>query len=160
MTGLGDDQRRLDGLEIAHFADQDDVGVLPQHVLQRLGEAVRVGEHLALVDHRVLVLVHELDRVLDGDDVLGARVIDLVDHRRERRRLAAAGRAGDAIQDAEMRTPTGTLRITVSIGAAGRRAGMAALDAVLAEADAALYGVKSTGRNRVDGPPHEAKPAG
>ena len=58
-------------------------------------EAVRVGEDLALVDDAALVLVHELDRVLDRDDVLVALAVDLVDHGRERGRLAAAGRAGD-----------------------------------------------------------------
>src|SRR5687768_17397285 len=36
-----------------------------------------------------------LDRILDGEDVLLPLVVDLVDHRGERRRLAAAGRAGD-----------------------------------------------------------------
>ena len=44
--------------------------------------------------------VHELDRVLDGEDVLVPLGVDLVDHRRQRRRLAAAGRAGDEHQAA------------------------------------------------------------
>jgi hypothetical protein len=35
--------------------------------------------------------VQELDRVLDGEDVLVAGVVDQVEHRRERRRLARAG---------------------------------------------------------------------
>ena len=39
--------------------------------------------------------VQHLDRVLDRDDVLLPRPVDVVDHRRERRRLARAGRAGD-----------------------------------------------------------------
>ena len=38
--------------------------------------------------------VQELDRVLDREDVLVARLVDLVDQRRERGRLAGAGRAG------------------------------------------------------------------
>ena len=57
---------------------------------------------LALVDDAVLVRVHELDRVLDGEDVLVARLVDLVDHRGERRRLARAGRAGDEHQAARL----------------------------------------------------------
>jgi hypothetical protein len=36
VAGLGERQRRLDGLEVAHFADQHDVGVLAQHRLQGL----------------------------------------------------------------------------------------------------------------------------
>jgi hypothetical protein len=44
---------------------------------------------------RAAAKLDELDRVLDRDDVLVARLVDLVDHRRERRRLARAGGAGD-----------------------------------------------------------------
>ncbi len=58
-------------------------------------EAERVGVDLALVDETSLVLVDVLDRILDGEDVLAPLGVDLVDHRRERRGLAAAGRAGD-----------------------------------------------------------------
>ena len=36
--GLGDAQRRLDRLEVAHLADQDDVGVLAQRGAQRLAK--------------------------------------------------------------------------------------------------------------------------
>ena len=42
-----------------------------------------------------LVLVHELDRLLDRDDVPGEVGVDVVDQRRQRRGLAGAGRAGD-----------------------------------------------------------------
>jgi hypothetical protein len=38
--------------------------------------------------------VHELDRVLEGDDMLAPAPVDQVDHRGEGRRLAAAGRPG------------------------------------------------------------------
>jgi hypothetical protein len=40
------------------------------------------------------VAVEELDRILDGHDVIRPGAVDQVDHRRERRRLAGAGRAG------------------------------------------------------------------
>ena len=59
-----------------------------------------VAVHLALVDEAVLVLMDVLDRILDGQDVLVALGIDLVEHRGERRRLAAAGRTGDQHQAA------------------------------------------------------------
>jgi hypothetical protein len=52
-----------------------------------------VRAHLAVREHRLLVLVHELDRVLDRDDVLAEGPVDVVDDRRERGRLARAGRA-------------------------------------------------------------------
>ena len=54
-----------------------------------------VRAHFALVDQALLVLVHELDRILDRDDVLVARPVDVIDHRAQRRRLARAGRSGD-----------------------------------------------------------------
>ena len=69
-------------------------------------EALRVGVQLALVDQRGLVLVQVFDRVLDRQDVRRPRQVDPVDHRGERRRLAAAGRAGD---EHEAARPVGQL---------------------------------------------------
>ena len=62
---------RLHRLEVAHLADEDDVGVLAEDRAERVRERVRVGVQLALVDDAALVGVEELDRVLDRDDVLG-----------------------------------------------------------------------------------------
>src|SRR5439155_710407 len=102
VAGLGDAERRFDRLEIAHLADEHDVRVLAERRAERVAEAVGVAVHLALVHQTVLVLMHELDRVLDGQDVIVALGVDLVDHRRQRRRLAAAGRAGDEHQAARL----------------------------------------------------------
>ena len=95
VTGLGGGQRHGDRLQVAHLTDQDDVRVLPQDVLQRLLERVRVLPHLALVDQRRLVGVEELDRVLAGHDVVPALPVGEVDDAGERGRLPGAGRAGD-----------------------------------------------------------------
>ena len=73
VAGLGRGQRGRDRLQVAHLADEDHVGVLAQGGLQRGREALRVGAQLALVDEALLVAVEELDRVLDGHDVLLAR---------------------------------------------------------------------------------------
>ena len=70
MTGLGRGQRGLDRLDVAHLTDEDHVGVLAQHPLQRGVEVGGVGADLALVDDRRLVGVQDLDRVLDRHDVL------------------------------------------------------------------------------------------
>ena len=73
VAGLGRGQRGRDRLEVAHLADEDDVRVLAQRRLEGLAEAGRVGADLALVDDAALVLVDELDRVLDREDVLRPR---------------------------------------------------------------------------------------
>ncbi len=102
VAGLGCGQRGRDRLEIAHLAQEDHVGVLAERAAQGLAEARRVGADLALVDEAALVAVEELDRILDRHDVVVARPVDLVDHRRERGRLAGAGRAGHEYETARL----------------------------------------------------------
>src|SRR5580658_4618521 len=92
---LADGERRLDGLEVAHLADEDDVRVLPEDVFERVLEPRRVRPHLSLVDDGQLVRVQILDRVFDRDDVEPLLGVDLVDDRRERRRLSRSRRARD-----------------------------------------------------------------
>src|SRR6266513_3138799 len=85
----------LHHLAVADLADQDHVGGLPQGVLERRFPGVGVHAHFALRDHAVLVRVHELDRVLDGDDVAVAVFVAVADHRGERGRFARAGGADE-----------------------------------------------------------------
>jgi hypothetical protein len=51
--------------------------------------------HFALMDERLLLVEEVFDRVLDGDDVLGARLVDAVDDGRERRGLSLPHRTHD-----------------------------------------------------------------
>ena len=94
VAGLRDGERRLDRFQVPHLADEDDVGVLPKDVFERLLEPLRIGVDLPLVHEALLVRVEILDRVLDRDDVLLPLVVDLVDHRREGGRLSGSGRPG------------------------------------------------------------------
>ena len=100
VAGLGREQRRLDRLEVAHFADQDDVGVLPQRAAQRVGERLRVDE----ISRWLTIDWLSRCRYSIGSSTVmmcaGARGVDVVDHRGQRRALAAAGRAGDEHQAA------------------------------------------------------------
>src|SRR5262249_54933579 len=88
-------QRGLDGnlggFEIAHFADEDDVRVLPQKASQGAGKGhALLGVNLAL-DQSVDVV---LDRVFGGQD-LGVDLVERVERRVERGGFSRAGRAGD-----------------------------------------------------------------
>ena len=95
LPGLGSGQRRLDGLEIPHLAQQNDVRRLPQRRAQGLGVAQSVVGDLALAHDALVVGVEELDRVLDGDDVALSGLVNPVDDTGEGGRLAAPRRAGD-----------------------------------------------------------------
>ena len=50
VAGLGGGQGGADRLLVAHLADEDDVGVLPQHVLERRAVVLGVEADLPLVD--------------------------------------------------------------------------------------------------------------
>ena len=73
VAGFGGEQAGFDRLEVAHFADQNDVRILAQRAAQRLRERARVDRDLALVDDRLVVAVEELDRILDRHHVRAAR---------------------------------------------------------------------------------------
>ena len=97
-----DEVARLRGLErdverelVADLADEDDVGILAERGAEGVGERRRVDADLALADARLVVHVEELDRVLDRDDVQRLRLVQVTDHRGERRALAVAGGADD-----------------------------------------------------------------
>ena len=50
VAGFGGGDGGAGGLQVAHFADQDDVRVLTQHVPQAAGEVGHVAADLALLD--------------------------------------------------------------------------------------------------------------
>ena len=102
MSRLGGRQRGADRLEVAHFADEDHVGVFAKRSAQRLAERRRVGAELALVDDAGAVPVEKLDRVLDREDVLVPRAVHVVEQRGQRGRLAGTGRAGDQDKTARL----------------------------------------------------------
>ena len=95
VSGLGCGHRKGDGLVIAHLADEDYVRILTQRAAERLVERRNVAPELSLMDSRLLLLVAVLYRVLDGDDVAGAGLVDVLHQRGEGRGLTSAGRAGN-----------------------------------------------------------------
>src|SRR5262249_37834371 len=95
VAGFCDCERGLDGLPVAHLADQDHVGVLSQHLAERLREAGRVAGDLTLGDETAPGFVQELDGILERHDVPVAQAVHMVDERSEGRALAAARGATD-----------------------------------------------------------------
>ena len=79
LRGLDCDGHRL---EVPHLADHDDIGILPQRRPEGGLERLAVLAHLALGHDALLGRVHELDRILDREDVIGPGAVDQVHHRR------------------------------------------------------------------------------
>ena len=67
-----------------------------------------------------------------------------------------AERIRRALEAVEVKGGAGPVRVTVSIGIAARRSATEALDALIAQADTALYAAKENGRNRVETAPTTA----
>ena len=88
-------QGRFDGLQIAHFTDEHHVRILAQRRAQGLSKTTRVSIDFTLVDETALVVVQELDRIFDRENVFVPLAIDFIDHGSQGSRLTRAGRAGD-----------------------------------------------------------------
>ena len=95
VTSLGDTQRRFDRFQVAHFADEHHVRVFAQRRAKRVREGMRIGVDFALIHQAPLVVVEEFDGVLDGDHVLVALAVDLVEHGGEGGGLTGAGWSSD-----------------------------------------------------------------
>ena len=95
VAGFSCEERSLDRFEVTHLADQDHVGILTQRAAERVRKRRRVDRHFTLADDRLVVPMQILDRVLDGHDVRRPCRVDVIDHRREGRALAAARGPGD-----------------------------------------------------------------
>ena len=106
MARAGSHQGQLDGFQVAQFAHQDDVRILAQGAAQGSGKRLGMNADFTMVNQAVLALMHEFDRIFDGDDMIAAVLVDVIHHGGERGGLARAGGAGDhdqtAVQHAEL----------------------------------------------------------
>ena len=99
VAGFGDGEGEADRVEVAHLADEHDVGVLAQRRAQRVAgnEAVSVPTSRWLTADRLCRCTYSI-----GSSIVmmwQARFgVDPVDHRGQGRRFARAGRAGDQDQ--------------------------------------------------------------
>ena len=95
VAGFRRHQRDFHRRAVAHFADQNDFRRLPQRRAQAIRIIVKIVSEFALIERRFARRMHEFDRIFQRDDMHRLRFVDLIEQRGERRRLAAAGRAGD-----------------------------------------------------------------
>ena len=79
---------------VADLTDDDHVRVFPHRGTDCFIEAVNVRADLALFDRRLLRRVDKFDRVLRGQDMAGAVLVDLIHQAVDRGRLTASGRSG------------------------------------------------------------------
>ena len=77
-------QCNFDGFAVAHLADEDHFGRLPQRRAQCQRKTRRVGMQFALVNRGFFVAMQEFDGVLDSEDVTGLFCIHLVQDGSER----------------------------------------------------------------------------
>ena len=79
VTGFGSGDGVFDGLQVEHFTDNDDVGVLTERSAQCVAVAFGIVMELALGDLAFERRLNDFDRVFHGNDVVFAVVITDVD---------------------------------------------------------------------------------
>ena len=98
VAGLRGAQGQAHGFGVAHLAYHQHVGIFAERVKERLLEARRVASDFALADIGAAGAEGVFDGALDGDDVTGLGLVDLLDQRGEGRGFAGAGGAADEDQ--------------------------------------------------------------
>lgn len=94
VAGGGGVDGGADGVGVAHFSDDDDVGVVPQGSGDRHVEGADVGAEAALRHDGFFVGMDVFDGVFDGEDVHGFMGVDPVDEGGHGGGFSAAGHTG------------------------------------------------------------------
>ena len=76
---------QANGLKIAHFPYQNNIGIFPQRGSQRLRKPQCVAVHLALINQAALTVMNKLNRILDRQDMILAAVVYMIDYCGKRR---------------------------------------------------------------------------
>src|SRR5689334_16212002 len=95
MARFGSFKRDLCSFEIPHFADENHFRRLAQRGTQGRRKVARVVSDFALIDGGSFVIVKILNRIFDGDNVVGLLLIDDVDDGGLSGALARARWTGD-----------------------------------------------------------------
>src|SRR5262245_12432420 len=94
MPGFRGHERDFHGGPIAHFANENDLWCLAKRGTQAIWIIVEIAPEFALIEGGLTNRMDELDRVLQGHDMDRLFLVDLVQDRGQRRRLATAGGTG------------------------------------------------------------------
>jgi hypothetical protein len=98
VAGGGGVDRGADGVGVAHFTDENHIGVVAQGAGNRVVEGVHVDAQISLDMTDFLLVCTNSNGILDGENVAGSGAVDPVDDGGHRGGLAAAGHAGDEEQ--------------------------------------------------------------
>ena len=98
MASLCGHQRDFDSGAIAHFADENDFRRLSQCRSQTIRIIVKVRSEFALVKSGLATWMHELNRILQGDNVHRLRFVNFVEDCSQGSGFTAAGRTGQENQ--------------------------------------------------------------
>ena len=93
VAGFRGGHADFDSFTVAHFTDENDLRRLAQRGAQAGGECAEVVSHFPLIERRLLLRVHELDRVFECHDVHRLRFVQFIQQRSQRRGFSASGRA-------------------------------------------------------------------
>jgi hypothetical protein len=84
VARFGNSKGGFDSFQIAHFTDQNNIGILAQSRPQSIGKTVGVRVHFTLVHQAAFVTVQIFDGIFNRDDVVVPVGVDLVQHSQRR----------------------------------------------------------------------------
>ena len=87
-------ERYFKGFQIPHFAQNNDIRRLSEHMSDAFNKRRGVTADLPLVDIAFPMGVQEFHRVFKGDNITATAGVDMVNHGAECRTFAVSGRAG------------------------------------------------------------------
>src|SRR2546423_6415992 len=95
VTSCGRGQGQLNRLQIAQFADEQNVGVFTQCSAEGVGKRAGMNTDLAVLHEAVLAAMHEFNRILHRDDVVVPLEVGEVHHGGKGGGFSRAGGAGN-----------------------------------------------------------------
>jgi len=98
VSGLGCPHCGCDGLLVSHFSNEHYIGVLPHQGAEGVIPVDHVNPDFPLGDDGFFIDVEVFDGVFNGNNMLCACAVDMVDHGGDGRCFAAAGWAGNENQ--------------------------------------------------------------